>query len=77
MSRGLANASRMAGSVISGVPLSIMMATAGGAWENCKKSIEKGGGKRLDQYFRDEIFAGEEPELCLRILETSCRPEDC
>ncbi len=35
----------LAGSLISGVPLAIMLATAGGAWDNAKKHIEKSGGK--------------------------------
>ncbi len=35
----------LAGSLIAGVPLAIMMATAGGAWDNCKKHIEKSGQK--------------------------------
>jgi K(+)-stimulated pyrophosphate-energized sodium pump len=35
----------LAGSLIAGVPLAIMMATAGGAWDNAKKYIEKSGKK--------------------------------
>jgi K(+)-stimulated pyrophosphate-energized sodium pump len=35
----------LAGSLISGVPLAIMLANAGGAWDNAKKHIEKSGGK--------------------------------
>ena len=35
----------LAGSLIAGVPLAIMMATAGGAWDNGKKFIEKSGQK--------------------------------
>ena len=37
----------LAGSLVSGVPLAIKMANAGGAWDNAKKYIEKGnlGGK--------------------------------
>ena len=37
----------LAGAVITGVPLALMMANCGGAWDNAKKHIEKGhhGGK--------------------------------
>ncbi|MFV1959223.1 MAG: sodium-translocating pyrophosphatase, partial [Planctomycetota bacterium] len=35
----------LAGSLIGGVPLAIMLANAGGAWDNAKKHIEKTGGK--------------------------------
>jgi len=35
----------LAGSLIAGVPLAIMLANAGGAWDNAKKHIEKSGGK--------------------------------
>ncbi len=35
----------LAGSLIAGVPLAIMLANAGGAWDNAKKHIEKTGGK--------------------------------
>ncbi len=35
----------LAGSLVSGVPLAVMLANAGGAWDNAKKYIEKSGGK--------------------------------
>jgi K(+)-stimulated pyrophosphate-energized sodium pump len=35
----------LAGSLIAGVPLALMLANAGGAWDNAKKHIEKTGGK--------------------------------
>ncbi|MCC7138472.1 MAG: sodium-translocating pyrophosphatase [Planctomycetes bacterium] len=35
----------LAGSLIAGVPLAIMLSNAGGAWDNAKKHIEKSGGK--------------------------------
>jgi K(+)-stimulated pyrophosphate-energized sodium pump len=35
----------LAGALIAGVPLAIMLANAGGAWDNAKKYIEKTGGK--------------------------------
>jgi len=37
----------LAGSLISGVPLALMLANAGGAWDNAKKYIEMGGDKEL------------------------------
>jgi K(+)-stimulated pyrophosphate-energized sodium pump len=42
----------LAGSLTSGVPLAIMMANAGGAWDNAKKYIEAGnyGGKGTDTH---------------------------
>ena len=42
----------LVGSTISGVLLSIMMANAGGAWDNAKKYIEAGnfGGKGSDAH---------------------------
>jgi K(+)-stimulated pyrophosphate-energized sodium pump len=42
----------LAGSLLSGVVLAIMMANAGGAWDNAKKFIEKGefGGKGSDAH---------------------------
>jgi K(+)-stimulated pyrophosphate-energized sodium pump len=38
----------LAGSLVAGVPLAIMLANAGGAWDNAKKHIEKTGGKGTD-----------------------------
>jgi K(+)-stimulated pyrophosphate-energized sodium pump len=35
----------LAGSLVSGVPLAIMLSNTGGAWDNAKKHIEKSGGK--------------------------------
>ena len=42
----------LAGSLISGVPLALMLANAGGAWDNAKKYIEAGnlGGKGSDAH---------------------------
>jgi K(+)-stimulated pyrophosphate-energized sodium pump len=42
----------LAGATICGVTLALMMANAGGAWDNCKKWIEQGheGGKRSDPH---------------------------
>jgi K(+)-stimulated pyrophosphate-energized sodium pump len=40
----------LAGSLISGVPLAIMLANAGGAWDNAKKHIEKSGGKGTQRH---------------------------
>jgi len=40
----------LAGSLIGGVPLAIMLANAGGAWDNAKKHIEKSGGKGTDRH---------------------------
>lgn len=42
----------LAGSLISGVPLALMLANAGGAWDNAKKYIESGnmGGKGSDAH---------------------------
>ena len=37
----------LAGALISGVPLALMLANAGGAWDNAKKYIEKGEDKDL------------------------------
>ena len=35
----------LAGSLVAGVPLAIMLSNTGGAWDNAKKHIEKSGGK--------------------------------
>jgi len=45
-------AGMLAGAVVSGVSLAIMLANAGGAWDNAKKYIEKGnyGGKGSDAH---------------------------
>ena len=40
----------LAGSLVSGVPLAIMLANAGGAWDNAKKHIEKTGGKGTERH---------------------------
>jgi K(+)-stimulated pyrophosphate-energized sodium pump len=42
----------LAGAVITGVPLALMMANCGGAWDNAKKHIENGhyGGKGSDSH---------------------------
>ncbi len=40
----------LAGSLVAGVPLAIMLANAGGAWDNAKKHIEKTGGKGTEQH---------------------------
>jgi K(+)-stimulated pyrophosphate-energized sodium pump len=42
----------LAGSLISGVPLALMLANAGGAWDNAKKHVESGhfGGKGSDTH---------------------------
>jgi K(+)-stimulated pyrophosphate-energized sodium pump len=42
----------LAGATLSGVMLALLMANAGGAWDNAKKHIEKGnfGGKRSDAH---------------------------
>jgi K(+)-stimulated pyrophosphate-energized sodium pump len=40
----------LAGSLIAGVPLAVMLANAGGAWDNAKKHIEKTGGKGTDRH---------------------------
>ncbi len=40
----------LAGSLIAGVPLAIMLANAGGAWDNAKKYIEKSGGKGTERH---------------------------
>ncbi len=42
----------LAGSLVTGVPLAVMMANAGGAWDNAKKYIEEGnlGGKGSDAH---------------------------
>ncbi len=42
----------LAGSLITGVPLAIYLANAGGAWDNAKKYIEEGnlGGKGSDPH---------------------------
>jgi K(+)-stimulated pyrophosphate-energized sodium pump len=40
----------LAGSLVAGVPLAIMLANAGGAWDNAKKHIEKSGGKGTDRH---------------------------
>jgi K(+)-stimulated pyrophosphate-energized sodium pump len=40
----------LAGSLVSGVPLAIMLANAGGAWDNAKKHIEKTGGKGTQRH---------------------------
>ena len=40
----------LAGSLVAGVPLAIMLANAGGAWDNAKKHIEKTGGKGTDRH---------------------------
>ena len=42
----------LAGAVVSGVMLALMMANAGGAWDNAKKYIEEGnlGGKGSDAH---------------------------
>jgi K(+)-stimulated pyrophosphate-energized sodium pump len=43
----------LAGSITSGAVLALMMANAGGAWDNAKKYIESGqhGGKGSDAHF--------------------------
>ena len=40
----------LAGSLVAGVPLAIMLANAGGAWDNAKKHIEKTGGKGTQRH---------------------------
>ncbi|MDF1702486.1 MAG: sodium/proton-translocating pyrophosphatase, partial [Planctomycetota bacterium] len=40
----------LAGSLVAGVPLAIMLSNAGGAWDNAKKHIEKTGGKGTDRH---------------------------
>jgi len=42
----------LAGSTVVGVPMALMLANAGGAWDNAKKYIEKGhhGGKKSDAH---------------------------
>lgn len=42
----------LAGATVVGVPMALMLANAGGAWDNAKKYIEKGhhGGKRSDAH---------------------------
>ena len=40
----------LAGSLIAGVPLAIMLANAGGAWDNAKKHVEKTGGKGTERH---------------------------
>lgn len=42
----------LAGATVVGVPLALMLANAGGAWDNAKKYIEKGhhGGKKSDAH---------------------------
>lgn len=42
----------MAGSLVTGVVLAVMMANSGGAWDNAKKYIESGvhGGKGSDAH---------------------------
>ena len=40
----------LAGSLVAGIPLAIMLSNAGGAWDNAKKHIEKTGGKGTDRH---------------------------
>ena len=40
----------LAGSLVAGVPLAIMLSNAGGAWDNAKKHIEQTGGKGTDRH---------------------------
>ena len=40
----------LAGSLVAGVPLAIMLSNAGGAWDNAKKHIEKTGGKGTERH---------------------------
>jgi len=40
----------LAGSLIAGVPLAIMLSNTGGAWDNAKKYIEKSGGKGTQRH---------------------------
>ncbi|MDA1194165.1 MAG: sodium-translocating pyrophosphatase [Planctomycetota bacterium] len=40
----------LAGSLVAGVPLAIMLSNAGGAWDNAKKFIEKTGGKGTQRH---------------------------
>ena len=42
----------LAGSLITGVPMALMLSNAGGAWDNAKKYIEEGhlGGKGSDAH---------------------------
>jgi K(+)-stimulated pyrophosphate-energized sodium pump len=40
----------LAGSLVAGVPLAVMLANAGGAWDNAKKHVEKSGGKGTDRH---------------------------
>jgi len=42
----------LAGTLVTGVPMAIMLANAGGSWDNAKKYIEKGnlGGKGSDAH---------------------------
>jgi K(+)-stimulated pyrophosphate-energized sodium pump len=42
----------LAGALVSGFPMAIMMANAGGAWDNAKKYIENGhfGGKKSEAH---------------------------
>jgi K(+)-stimulated pyrophosphate-energized sodium pump len=40
----------LAGSLVAGIPLAIMLSNAGGAWDNAKKHIEKTGGKGTERH---------------------------
>lgn len=55
----------LAGSIVSGVPLAIFLANAGGAWDNAKKYIEEGNlGGKGSQVHKDSVVGDTVGDPC-------------
>ena len=60
----------LAGALLSCVLMALMMANAGGAWDNAKKFVEKGnfGGKGTDTHAAVSVIPLAIPLKILRVL---------
>jgi Na+/H+-translocating membrane pyrophosphatase len=53
----------LAGIIVSGVQIAISASNTGGAWDNCKKEIEKERSKKKAEWKKDKIDIKALPEL--------------